>query len=95
MNISSSWDFTVSTLQPILDNLYQYGGPILIVLGTMGSIINLIVYIRKNPRENPCLIYFIARNISNFFFIYLSHLYVTLVLGYNIFPSSSNLLTFM
>jgi hypothetical protein len=91
MNISLPSDFTVSTLQSILDNLYQYGGPILIFLGTMGSIINVIVYIQKNPRENPCLIYFISRNISNFFFIYLSLLYVTLVLGYNIFPSSSNL----
>jgi len=85
----------VSTSQSILDNLYQYGGPIWIVLGTMGSIINLIVYIRKNPRENPCLIDCIARNTSNFFFIYLSHLYVPLVLGYNIFPSSSNFITFM
>ncbi len=85
----------MSTLQSILDKLYQYGGPIWIVLGTMGSIMSLIVYIRKNLRENPCLIDCIARNIWNFFFIYLSHLYVPLVPGYNIFPSSSNLINFM
>lgn len=92
MNISSlSSDITVSTLHLILENLYRYVGPILIILGSASSIINLIVFMQKNTRENPCIIYFIARNISNFFFIYLSLLYETLILGYNIFPSSSNL----
>jgi hypothetical protein len=89
--MSSSSDFIVSTLHLILENLYRSGGPVLIILGTVSSIINLIVLIQKNARETPCLIYFLARNLGNFFFIYLSLFYVTLVLGYNISPSSSNL----
>lgn len=87
--LSSHW--TESTLNTILENLYQYGGLILIVLGTVSSLINLAVFLQKNLRKNPCYIYFIARNIWNIFFIYLSLLYVTLVLGFNIFPNSSNL----
>jgi hypothetical protein len=88
---SSSLDWTEPILYTILGDLYLYGGLILIVLGTVSSVINLAVFIQKNLRQQPCYIYFIARNIWNLFFIYLSLLYVTLVLGFNIFPNSSNL----
>jgi len=87
--MSSSSDVTLS-LHVVLENLYRCGGPILIILGTLSSVINLIIFIQRNVQKNPYTIYFIARNISNFFFIYLSLLYTTLVLGYNIPSSSSN-----
>jgi hypothetical protein len=88
--MSSSPDIT-NTLHSILKNIYQYGGPILIILGTVSSVMSLFLYVRKNLRKHPVLIYFIARNITNLLFIYLSLLYVTLAFGYNITPSSYNI----
>jgi hypothetical protein len=90
-NNSLSSDWTETILSTILRDLYRYGGLILIVVGTVSSLINVAVFIQNNLREHPCFIYFIARNIWNIFFIYLSLFYVTLVLGFDIFPSSSNL----
>jgi hypothetical protein len=90
-SLYSSSDVT-ALLNSLLHNLYRFGGPILIIFGTISSIVTVIVFTQKNLRKNPCSIYFIARNISNLLFIYLSLLYETLALGYNINPSSYNLI---
>lgn len=63
--------------------LYQIGGPVLMVIGTASCILNLIVYTQKNLRKNPCSIYLIAYNISNFMYIYSAVLSLTLGVGYN------------
>jgi len=82
--MSSSSYLTSISLNSILMNLYRFGGPIIILIGTISSIMNLIIYFRKNIHENPCLIYLISRNICNLLFIYFSILYETLSLGYKI-----------
>ncbi|CAF0839469.1 unnamed protein product [Adineta steineri] len=64
--------------------LYQIASPILMILGTVGCIINIVVFRRKNLRKNPCSIYFIAYNIANLMYIYSSLLSSTLSIGYNI-----------
>ncbi|CAF1399721.1 unnamed protein product [Adineta ricciae] len=71
-------------------NLYRHGGPILMIMGTIGSILSLIVFTKKNLRKNPCSIYFTAFNIANIFLIYLSLFITVLALGYNINPSLYN-----
>ena len=71
--------------------LYQVVGSILILLGTVGCLINLAVFTQKNHRKNPCSIYFIAYNIFNLCYIYLSLFGLTLEIVYNIDPSASNL----
>ncbi|CAF1485662.1 unnamed protein product [Adineta steineri] len=84
-----------SSLNIILINLYRFGGPILIVIGTISSVMNIILFIQKNnisQKQNSSFIYLIARNICNILFIYLSILYETLSFGYNITPSSSNII---
>jgi len=88
---TSSTNSTVLIFHEILEHLYKYGGVILIILGTISSILNIMVFIQSHIRRFPCAIYFITRNIFNFFFIYLSLFYMTLVLGYNLFPNASNL----
>ncbi|CAF1399626.1 unnamed protein product [Adineta ricciae] len=71
-------------------NLYRYGGPILMIMGTIGSMLSLTVFAKKNLRKNPCSIYFMAFNIANLFLIYLSLFITVLALGYNINPSLYN-----
>ncbi|CAF0807250.1 unnamed protein product [Adineta steineri] len=72
--------------------LYEIGCVILIFLGTLGCIINLIVFTQKNLRKNPCSIYFIAYNIANFIYIYSSLISLTLSIGYKIDASIYNLI---
>ncbi|CAF0949370.1 unnamed protein product [Didymodactylos carnosus] len=71
--------------------LFQFGGPILILIGTVGSILNLIIFNQKNLRKNPCSIYFIVYNLANFVYIYCLLFSLTLAVGYNIDPSAHNL----
>ena len=71
--------------------LFQCAGPILILIGTVGCILNLTVFNQKNLKKNPCSIYFIAYNLANLVYIYASLFSLTLEVGYNIDPSAYNL----
>jgi hypothetical protein len=88
--MSSSNDL-ITTLTSAQTYLYQVGCPILMFIGTLGCVLNLIVFTQKNLRKNPCSIYFITYNLSNFVYIYSSLLSLTLSVGYNIDPSAYNL----
>ena len=57
----------VASLQLAQQQLYTFGGPILMGVGTVSCIISLIVFTKKNLRKNPCSIYFMAFNIASFF----------------------------
>ncbi|CAF1469062.1 unnamed protein product [Adineta steineri] len=73
--------------------LYEIISPILMIFGTAGSIINIIVFSQKNLRKNPCSIYFIAYNIVNFMYIYFSLLPQTMSSGYNIDYTTSSIVS--
>lgn len=72
--------------------LYQVVGSILILSGTAGALINLTIFTRKNYPRNPCSIYFIAYNLFNLCYIYLSLFGLSLEIVYDINPSASNLI---
>lgn len=78
-------------LKSIETGLYRIGGPILIIFGTIGCLITLCIFKERNLRKHPCTIYFLAFNFSNFALIYSSLMAVMLELGFNISPSSYNL----
>ncbi|UJR20372.1 hypothetical protein I4U23_023504 [Adineta vaga] len=84
----SSVSDTVITMRLVQNYLYQYFGPIMILTGVIGCLLNLFVFTQQNLRKNPCSIYFIAYNIANFAYIFSSLLSLTMGSGYNIDPSS-------
>ena len=73
------------------ENLFRFGGPICIFIGTISGILGLIVFTQKGLRKSPCSIYFTAYNIAILILIYISFLPLTLELGYDIVPASYNL----
>jgi hypothetical protein len=87
---SSSTDY-ISFLKLVTKYLYEFGGPILISVGSVSCILSLIVFTKKDLRKNPCSIYFIAYNVANFILIYSSIFSVSLSLGYGIAPATYNL----
>ncbi len=87
----TSSDDSLTVLKSALLYLYQVGGPIIILIGTIGGLLNLIVFTKKYLRKNPCSIYFIAFNLANLMYIYSSFLVFTLNVGYQIDSSTQNL----
>jgi len=71
--------------------LYKIVGPILIFIGTIGGILNLVVFTQKNLRKNPCSMYFIAYNLVNLMQIYASLLGLMVNVGYNINLTANNI----
>jgi hypothetical protein len=78
-------------LSSIQRNLFRFGGPILLFVGSVSSTLNMMVFTKKKLRKNPCSICFMGVNIINFLYFYLLLLLVTLSYGYNIDPSASNI----
>jgi hypothetical protein len=80
----------ILSLESIEMNLYRFGGPILMVFGSVSCILSCIVFSKKNLRKNPCSVYFVALNISNFLFIYSSILFPILSIGYDFDATAYN-----
>src|SRR5579871_3365548 len=85
-----STDFIV-TLQCTQTNLYYFGGPILMIIGTVSCISNIILFSQKSLRKNPCAICLVAFNAACFLLLYFSLLPAILQIGYNIEPGVYNL----
>ncbi|CAF1227876.1 unnamed protein product [Adineta ricciae] len=90
MSASINYGF-ILTLSSIKRNLFSIGGPILVILGTIGSILSFSIFIQKHLRKNPCSIYFMAYNIASIGVIYGGLLPPVLELGYSIDYSIYNL----
>ncbi|CAF0735204.1 unnamed protein product [Adineta steineri] len=72
-------------------NAFRFGGPLLITIGSIGCILNLMVFTNDTLRKNPCTICFRAVNIVDFIYFYLGLLLTTLAVGYDIDPSATNI----
>ena len=84
--MSSEYQF-FATLQTVVTNIYLFGGPIMIGLGTISCILSLLVFTKKTLRKNPCTMYLIAFNVNNIILIYTVMLQSILITGYSInFP---------
>lgn len=80
-----------STLYSAATYISQIGGPVLLALGVIGSILNLIVFTRDTLRKSPCAICFVAVNIINLMFLIFSFIPTFLSSGYGINPGYRNL----
>jgi hypothetical protein len=66
----SSIGVLTSMLNDAQKNLFRIGGPILMVISTIGCLFNLIVFTRYYLRKNPCTMYFIALNITHILYTF-------------------------
>jgi hypothetical protein len=82
---------TSTLLNSIQQNLFHFGGPLLLVVGTISCILNLMVFTKDTLRKNPCTICLIGVNITNFLFLYFVLLNSILTTGYNINLTSNNI----
>ena len=71
--------------------VYRFGGSILTTIGTVSCIFSLAVFSKKNLRKSPCSIYLIAYHIASLLLIYTTVLPQTLANGYNVDPTTNNL----
>ncbi|CAF0948442.1 unnamed protein product [Adineta steineri] len=81
--MSSEMDY-IKSLVSAQTYLYQYGAAFFICIGSIGCIFNLIIFLKKNLRKNPCSVYFIAYNVINLYQICISLLQAILIYGYSI-----------
>lgn len=72
----------IASLILIERDIYRFGGPILMILGSVSCVMSLMVFSKKNLRKNPCSLYLFAFNTSNLLLIFTSILFLTLSNGY-------------
>lgn len=77
----------INSLNEAQQDLFRFGGPIFIFIGTVSGIISLIVFTQKALLKSSCSIYFNAYNVASLILIYGSFLPTTLEIGYHITPT--------
>lgn len=58
---------TSTSLQNVQVQLLRYMPLITIITGTIGNILNCLIFTRRSLRRNSCSMYFLASSIANFF----------------------------
>ncbi|CAF4564400.1 unnamed protein product, partial [Rotaria sp. Silwood2] len=91
MSSQSSSTDVITTLESIATYLFRFGGLILVVFGSIGCILNVMVFSQKSLRKNPCATYLAVENIFNLLFINSLLLSITLESGYSIYFTSKNI----
>lgn len=86
--MSTDTQSTIAYLNFVTRELNRYIPIIFLILGTIGNILNILVFTRPLVRKNPCSIYFVSGSISNFLSLYIG--LITPFLGlYNLDPTQS------
>jgi hypothetical protein len=80
MSDSSLYDLTIELTRTIV--------PIIIIFGTLGNILNIIVLTRRNLKGYACSIYFLGLSINNLFYSSIILICNLLLDGYGIDPSN-------
>jgi hypothetical protein len=80
---------TISYLNFITRELNRYIPLPLLVLGTIGNILNILVFTRPTLRTNPCSLYFVSSSIVNFISLYIGLITPFLAL-YGLDPTQKN-----
>jgi hypothetical protein len=75
----------LTSIQIAQGQLLRYMPLITIVTGTIGNILNCLIFTRRSLRRNSCSIYFLASSIANFLTIYFGCL-TRLLSSFNINP---------
>jgi hypothetical protein len=80
---------TIAYLNCITHELNRYIPILFLTFGTIGNILNIIVFTRPSLRTNPCSLYFISGSIANFLSLYVG--LITPFLGiYNLDPTQKS-----
>jgi hypothetical protein len=71
--------------------LMQFGGPTMLALGTIGGILNLMVFTKSTLHKSPCAICFVACNIVDLLYLCFDFIPTFLGDGYDIALGEGNL----
>jgi hypothetical protein len=80
----------VNNLNSLSFWMNRYIPPLLIVFGTFGNVLNLIIFTRRTLRINPCSMYFLAGSINNLFAVYVAILSRYLSISWNLDITNTN-----
>jgi hypothetical protein len=80
----------LTPIQIVQGQLLRYMPLVTIVTGTIGNILNCLIFTRRSLRQNSCSIYFLASSVANFFAIYFGCL-TRVLSSFNINPPLSQM----
>ena len=87
--MSSTSNETIARLTRLTANINASLAPPILVLGTIGNLINILVFSRRSLRKNPCSVYFCSASITSLLVLY-SGLISRLLGGYHLDLTDSN-----
>jgi hypothetical protein len=76
----------------IIVYIYRYGNPLLCILGNIGNLLSVIIFLKKSWRNNVCVFYFLICLFLSSIYLHFTILEFTLFVGFNVKLQASNVI---
>lgn len=90
LSSSSSDDYYVTLLNNLVLHIYRWGNSIIYILGTLGNLLSIGIFLRKKWRKNVCVFYFLVSLLLSLIYLNSTILSTSLITGWNINVLSSS-----
>jgi hypothetical protein len=90
--MASSESYYIELLNNISIYMYRYGNPVIYIIGIIGNLLSLIIFLKKSWRKNVCVFYFTICLLFNFVYLNSSILAGTFINGFNINLQNSSVI---
>ena len=91
MEQSSSDTYYINLLNTIAVQIYRYGGLAIYILGTIGNLLSIGIFLKRKWRKNVCVFYFLISLLLDLVFLNFTILTTVFTRGWNLNFRNSNL----
>jgi hypothetical protein len=82
--MSSSEQYSIEILNNIIVYIYRYITPLIYILGNVGNLLSVVIFLKKSWQKNVCVFYFLIAICLSTVYLNFTILGFTFVIGFNI-----------
>ena len=91
MKASSSDSYYIDLLNTVITRIYQYGNLTIYILGTVGDLLSIYIFLTKKWRKNVCVFYFLICLLLSLIYLNSTILATSLITGWRINAVNSSI----
>lgn len=92
MEVSSSDRYYIDLFNYLIARIFQYGNLMIYIVGTLGDLVSIGIFLRKKWRKNVCVFYFLVCLLLSLIYLNSTILATCLITGWNIDGVASSII---
>ena len=90
--MSTSDDYYIAMWNNAVAYLYRYGNLLLYILGTMGNLLSIFIFLKRKWRKNVCVFYFLVYLLLSLVYLNSTIVASSFMIGWNINVQDSSVI---